>query len=303
LAATSPGRIAVLRSRPAVVALLLTCLALAGLGPVAQAQAAPADPEPFEYVALGDSFSAGSVVFPLAPDAPWQCGQSARNYPHLVAAATGAELTDVTCGGAQTAHLTRAQYPGVPPQLDAVTADTDLVTFGLGGNDGNFFGSTIAYCGAAGIASLGFGNPCERAQKARLERIIDEVVYPNVVAGLELVHQAAPDAVVAIVGSPWVVPEAFKGSCYLKAPLARGDVPFVRALQARANDAFERAAEVTGSVYVDFEAASDGHDMCQPASVRWVEPLLGGTNPAILHPNARGEAGMAAQVLAELGLG
>jgi len=290
------------RSRPAVV-VVLACLVLAGVGPAAPAPAAAEEPDLFEYVALGDSFSAGSVVFPLAPDAPLACGQSTRNYPHLVAAATGAELTDVTCGGAQTAHLSRAQYRGVPPQLDALTADTDLVTFGLGGNDGNFFGGTIAACGAAGIASLGFGNPCERAQRVRLERIVDEVVYPNVVAGLELVHQAAPHAVVAIVGSPWVVPESFKASCYLKAPLARGDVPFVREMQARVNDVFERAAEATGSVYVDFEAASDGHDMCQPASVRWIEPLLGGTNPAVLHPNARGEAGMAVQVLTQLGLG
>jgi lysophospholipase L1-like esterase len=292
------------RSRAFAVATVLACLTTTlGMGAAAPTGAAVEEPEPFRYVAVGDSFSAGSVVLPLAPGAPWQCGQSARNYPHLVAAATGAELTDVTCGGAQTAHLTRTQYPGVAPQLDAITPDTDLVTFGLGGNDGNFFGSTIAVCGAAGIASLGFGNPCERAQKSRLERIVDEVVYPNVVAALELVHEAAPDAVVAIVGSPWVVPETFQASCYLKAPLARGDVPFVRSLQSRVNDAFERAAEETGSVYVDFEAASDGRDMCQPASVRWVEPLLGGTNPAFLHPNARGEAGMAAAVLEQLDLG
>lgn len=262
----------------------------------------PAEPaEPLQYVALGDSFSAGSGVRPLAPGAPMICLQSARNYPHVVAAAIGAELRDVTCGGATTAHFSTPQYPGVPPQLAALSPETDLVTVGIGGNDEMLFASTIALCGAAGILTLSFGNPCEQTQGARLMRLVDEAIYPRVVAALEQVHAAAPNAEVALVGSPWIVPEQFIPSCYLKAPLARGDVPFVRALQARANAAFERAAAVTGSTYVDFSAASDGRDMCRPVGVRWVEPAFGGSN--VVHPNAQGEAGMAAEVLATLGLG
>ena len=52
---------------------------------------------------------------------------------------------------------------------------------------------------------------------------------------------------------------------------------------------------VDQSAYVDFAAVSDGHDMCQPGGVRWVEPAFGGNN--VVHPNALGEAGMAARVL------
>lgn len=281
---------------------VLTCV-IAALLTVAAAAPAPATTaaEPLDYVAMGDSFSAGSGVFPLAPGSPPQCLQSARNYPHLVARAIGASLTDVTCGGATTAHFTRSQYRGVPPQLDALSAETDLVTVGIGGNDGLWFATTIALCGAAGISTLGAGNPCEKRYGERLTRIVDETVYPNVVAALGQVHAAAPNARVAIVGTPWAVPTRFIGSCYLKAPLARGDVPFVRSLQGRLNDAFRRAAEVTGSEYVDFSGVSDGHDMCQRPGVRWVEPALGGNN--VVHPNALGEAGMAAQVRLALALG
>lgn len=290
-----------LRSLSVLLAAVLAALALGPVAPAAPASSAGAEPEPISYVAMGDSFSAGSGVRPLAPGAPRQCLQSARNYPHLVAAALGATLRDVTCGGASTVHFTRAQYRDVPPQLDALSLQTGLVTVGIGGNDGALFARTIAVCGAAGLATLGFGNPCERQQGERLTRLVDETIYPNVLAALQQVHAAAPEAQVVIVGSPWIVPAAFVRSCFKKAPLARGDVPFVRALQARANAAFERAAAETGSTYVDFSAVSDRHDMCQPRGVRWVEPAFGGNN--VIHPNALGEAGMAAEVLEVLGAG
>ena len=53
---------------------------------------------------------------------------------------------------------------------------------------------------------------------------------------------------------------------------------------------------------MDLNAASEGHDACQPIGVRWVEPVLQGTNPVIVHPNALGESEMAAQAMAVLRL-
>jgi hypothetical protein len=47
---------------------------------------------------------------------------------------------------------------------------------------------------------------------------------------------------------------------------------------------------------------SEGHDACQAIGVRWIEPVLQGTNPVIVHPNALGESQMAAQTMAVLGL-
>jgi len=93
------------------------------------------------------------------------------------------------------------------------------------------------------------------------------------------------------------------GGCFTKMPVAEGDVPYVRGIQATLNDAIRRAAEATGSTYVDFSTVSNGHDACQPLGVRWIEPVLQGTNPVIVHPNALGESEMAARTMAVLGLG
>ncbi|MFI6865619.1 SGNH/GDSL hydrolase family protein [Nocardia sp. NPDC050406] len=88
-----------------------------------------------KYVALGSSFAAGPGIAPRVPGSPRRAGRSRGNYPHLVAAAAGLELTDVTCSGATCAHLLRESLFGLPPQLSAVGADTDLVTVTIGGND------------------------------------------------------------------------------------------------------------------------------------------------------------------------
>src|SRR5436190_21485493 len=86
-------------------------LLLVAITPAAQAAGdAPS------YVALGDSYSAASGVLPPDPAAPLMCLRSSRNYPHVIAGETGARLTDVTCGAAETKHFTTAQYPGVAPQ-------------------------------------------------------------------------------------------------------------------------------------------------------------------------------------------
>lgn len=88
-------------------------------------------------MALGDSYAAGAGV---PGQSAGLCLRSDHNYGSLVASALKAgSYTDVTCSAAKLSAMTQAQYAGLPwgntPQLDAVTADTDLVTIGIGGND------------------------------------------------------------------------------------------------------------------------------------------------------------------------
>jgi lysophospholipase L1-like esterase len=257
--------------------------------------------EPLTYVALGDSYSAASGVLPPAPGSPLLCLRSARNYPHVLASRTGANLTDVTCGAAETKHFTTAQYPGVAPQLDALGADTDLVTMTIGGNDSGVFIGAILACGAAGVLTLGTGSPCKNLYGSHFEDTVRNTTYPALVSALGAVRGKAPGARVAILCYPWIVPTS--GGCFDKMPVARGDVPYLRSLQATLNDAISRAATATGATYVDMSAASNGHDACQPAGTRWIEPVLQGTNPVVVHPNALGEANMAAQAMSTLGIG
>ncbi|MFC7613742.1 SGNH/GDSL hydrolase family protein [Actinokineospora soli] len=202
--------------------------------------------EPLEYVALGDSYAAGSGVMPTAPGSHPLCAQSSKNYAKLIAAATDAELTDVTCGGADTGSFTSAQYPGLAPQLDAVSADTDLVTVSIGGNDGGLYATTVLTCGSAGLLSLGFGSPCKNTWGTHFDRQIETSVYPAVKAALQKVREKAPNARVAVVGYPWIMPATFDAGCFAKIPVARGDIPYVRAIQAHLNDAVARAAPRRG---------------------------------------------------------
>ena len=277
---------------PAVVAALLLTFALA----------VPAGAtDSLRYVALGDSYSAASGTFPPDLTAPPECARSTVNYPHDLAARIGARLTDVTCGAAETKDYFSSQYPGVAPQLDALPADAQLVTMTIGGNDSSVFINTLTDCGAAGLSTLGQGSPCRDRYGSSFADTINSTTYPALVNALTAVRAKAPSARVAILGYPWIMPAT--GGCFPIMPVAIGDVPYVRGIQATLNDAVRRAAAATGVSYVDFATVSEGHDACQPIGVRWIEPALAGTNPVIVHPNALGEAQMAAQTMAVLQLG
>lgn len=80
-------------------------------------------------------------------------------------------------------------------------------------------------------------------------------------------------------------------------PVARGDVRYLRTIRWVLNDAVRRAADATGATYVDLNKVSDGHDACKPIGTRWVEPVLAGTNPVVVHPNALGERKMARRAM------
>ena len=246
-------------------------------------------------------YSAASGVLPPDPTAPPQCLRSLGNYPHVIAAATGAHLTDVTCGGADTGDYVAEQYPGVAPQLDALAPDTQLVTMTIGGNDSGVFLDSIVQCGAAGTSTLGTGSPCKDRYGSSFEDTIRNTTYPALVDTLRAVRAEAPRAKVAILGYPWILPSS--GGCFDRMPVAVGDVPYLRSLQTTLNDAVRRAAAATGVTYVDMNRVSEGHDACQPLGVRWIEPVLQGTNPVVVHPNALGERGMAAQAMRVLRLG
>ena len=285
------------RSRRARWLALAVACAISAVG----TQAAQATAAPLSYVALGDSYSAASGVLPPDPSAPPECLRSILNYPHVIAGQIGAQLTDVTCGAADTSHFFTSQYPGVAPQLNAVSSHTQLVTMTIGGNDNSVFINSIIDCGSAGISTLGQGSPCKDRYGSSFDNTIRTKTYPSLVKALHAVRAKAPRAKVGILGYPWILPAT--GGCYPTMPVASGDVPYVRDIQATLNNAVKRAAAATGVTYISLSAVSNGHNACEPIGVRWIEPVLGGTNPVIVHPNALGESQMAAQTIKVLGLG
>lgn len=259
------------------------------------------EPAPLRYVNLGDSYSAGAGVTPLDPTAPLLCFRAQDNFAQVIARTIGTRVTDVSCSSADTRHFSTAQYFGVPPQLNAVRADTQLVTMTIGGNDGGVFIGSILTCATLGALTLGLGSPCQDLWGAAFHRTLENRTYPNVRNALTLVRAKAPHARIAVVGYPWTVPAT--GGCSPAMPLTRADTTFLHEFQAHANAVIARAAAEVGAVFVDMSVVSAGRDACAPASVRWVEPALGSRQFLPVHPNALGEAAMAARTMAVLGLG
>ncbi len=252
------------------------------------------------YVNMGDSFSAGSGVLPVATGASPACAQSARNWGHDLAGKYDFQLTDVSCGGAETKDYSHSQYPGVAPQLDALNEDTELVTMTIGGNDNSVFLNTILACASAAVTTLGQGSPCKNMNGDRFTRQIENSTYPSLLAALRKVHTRAPNAKVAISGYVQILPKT--RGCFPLMPVASGDIAYVNDIQDTLNDAVRRAAKETGATFIDQSENSAGHDACQAPGVRWVEPPVG-TNYVPVHPNAAGERGMADQAAAVLHLG
>ncbi|WP_240810943.1 GDSL-type esterase/lipase family protein [Streptomyces tendae] len=103
-------------------------------------------------------------------DGASDCSRSANNYPGVVAREIGANLTDVSCSGATTAHVLRERQGTRPPQIEAVTSATRLVTLTIGGNDVNYLGSINAYsCQASG------GTTCPTVNRDAIERTFPEL--------------------------------------------------------------------------------------------------------------------------------
>ncbi|WP_245663526.1 SGNH/GDSL hydrolase family protein [Nocardia inohanensis] len=268
-------------------------LAALGFGFPVTGTAAPAM-DPIEYVNLGDSFSAGVGLLPIQAGSPLYCRRSTRNFAHVIAERRGYRLIDVSCGSATTEDLYRPQLPGVAPQLDAVTATTRLITLTLGGNNNAVFADSVAKCGLAFALEPTRDSPCRDSYGDYFEAAITARTYPALIQALEGIHAKAPQAQVIIAGYPWLVPQ--QGTCFPEMPIAAGDYSYFRGIQATLNDTVRRAAQASGTTYVDMSAASEGHDACQPADRRYAEPLIFANQFMPLHPNAAGETAIAEEI-------
>ena len=247
-------------------------------------------------VHLGDSFAAGTGLQPLVDGSPYPCLRAQGNFGQLLAERFGRDLTDVSCAGATTEDLWHSQYDGTAPQLDALSPEAELVTLMLGGNDGDVYATAVGECTRLGRSDPD-GDPCRRAVGEELLDRLDTRTRPDLEKGLREVVRRAPDARVLVPGYPTILPAT--GGCFDQIPIAEGDITFMNLLQQRLNDVVEEAATAAGAAYVDLTEASAGHDACAGPGQRWVEPVTGG--PGSLHPNARGQRGIADAVAARLG--
>jgi hypothetical protein len=273
--------------RAYVFALVLVLFAVAG---AAAARAA-------DYVALGDSYTAGPLI-QGTPGLPLGCIRSSNNYPHLANGQLGLTLRDVSCSGAKTDHMTQPQgvSPGPnPPQFDALSANASVITLGIGGNDIGF--SSIAQdC----FSASPFGTPCKNKYVVGGVDTITQRIQaaaPKVAAVLQGIRQRAPSARVLVVNYPAILPDTGFG-CWPLVPVTPGDVPYLRAKEKELNAMLASQAAANGATVVNWYAASVGHDACKSPTVKWVEGPVPTSPAAPVHPNLRGMQGVAPLVVA-----
>ncbi|WP_318722825.1 SGNH/GDSL hydrolase family protein [Streptomyces albicerus] len=244
---------------------------------------------------------------------PAGCDRSDRNYPALVADGLGiaaAEFRDVSCSGATVGDLSASQSTddGVnPAQLAAVTAATGLVTVGVGGNDIGF-GSVITACVKDGVRyqmESRFADDTVNDAPCRKRYVSDgtdqveariSAAGGRLSAALSDIRRRAPEARVYVVGYPAILPDDGRG-CGRATGLAPGDVSFLREKERQLNAMLRDRAKAAGAGYVDTYTPSVGCDACADEDVRWIEPLIPAAPAASMHPNERGERGMARAVL------
>lgn len=276
-------------SRRVVVSALLVAAAAV----VVPAGSAHADAG--RYVALGDSAASGPLVPPPDLSEPG-CYRSMENYPKLAAGRLGVPIIDVTCSGAHTHDITNPQetdFGTVPPQIDALGADTTLITLQIGGNDAGLVGLAQS---CLNLLPPPLGTSCEAENTEGGRDVYGErvaAVRPKVDQLLNVIAERAPNARVFVVGYTTYLPP---DGCYPEVPVWARDANYIQAKIDQLNAVLADSAATHGATYVDIRTPGIGKDVCKPPSVRWTEPYIPGNIAAPMHPNANGMAGMATVV-------
>jgi lysophospholipase L1-like esterase len=264
-------------------------LGLAGLAacttPVTRSPIATHLPEGSHYAALGSSFAAGPGISSVEAGSPPRCARSVDNYAHQLARRRGLLLTDASCSGAMSPHLLSA-WDELPAQLDALRADTRLVTVTVGGNDlGYMSGLMAASC--LGLQAAPAGPNCRHAVEP------DEAAYASVASRLQQiaseVRRRSPQARLVFVDYATVLPAS--GRCAAM-PLSDEDAALSRAIDTRLRRLTAAVALENGASLLRAGELTRDHHVCaaDPWMHGYVKP-----DPArpvaVYHPT---QAGMAA---------
>jgi lysophospholipase L1-like esterase len=275
----------IVRATPASGLLAATTITGVGLAaPVAHAATA------LHYVALGDSYPAGPLDGSTTGNL--LCLQSSASYPYDTASHLQAALDDVSGSGADSADVTTSsKYPGVPPQVDALSPSTQLVTLTDGGNDSDLFVSALLACGATDILDVfKIGSPCKALYGNTFanEVAADAATLRSTFA---TVRADAPNAQVFVLGYPDILPSS--GGCYPTMPVTNGDTAYLNNLELDLDSTIQAEAAAAGVHFVPTYSQFQGHGSCAKGSNQWIDAIISTSGGISVHPNATGEQQMA----------
>jgi lysophospholipase L1-like esterase len=277
--------------------------AVLALSFVALAGCATADqPAPgATYVAMGSSFAAGPGIPSYYEDPPQPCARSTGNYAHQIAARRGLTLIDVSCSGAVTAHLTGPRND-IPPQLDALTSDTRLVTITIGGNDLSYIARlTTASCAGLAAAQPTTQTPAQPTTQATTQPCNPipaqptEPTFRDLAARMDHiakeVRRRSPHAQLVFVDYLAVLPQS--GTCPAT-PLSPAEADADREIARRLAEITRMTAGANKASVITASEFSKGHDAC--SADPWMNGFSRPGAPVAgtqYHPNAKGMTAVA----------
>ncbi|KPF93670.1 hypothetical protein IP81_02900 [Novosphingobium sp. AAP83] len=241
------------------------------------------------YVAMGSSYAAGPDLGQPKPDMPKRCSRDYGSYPSLLAERLKLDLIDATCSGATTAHV-RGPWKELPPQIDALTPETRLVTITIGGNDINYVRNLyVATCDSVKMQRVcpPLLVPTE-AEWAKLEADLRKIANE--------VRLRAPQAKLVFVDYVTLVPD---GTLCPSVPMTDANAKTMRQIGVRFAAVTAKAARASNAELLAAGELSKHHTPCDadPWSIGTL--MVPGTAP--WHPNGAGMRGIAQALVTKLG--
>lgn len=263
-----------------------------------------------EYVAMGDSYHSGEGTPPFTAGTDTAvngCRRSTQAAAALLAADSGRtdiglRLKHVACSGARIDNIFQGQYTE-PPQLQALSGTTDLITISIGGNNAGF-ADILGTCGDPRKAHTCWRGLKEKsATELKAYRNLDSFTLPERrwggVSYLEHVHRVisvkAPNAKLLIVGYPRFFPSGDKTLCG----------GFTEESQAWLNEGVDelnrriaQTAQRVGAKFVSVAEAFEGHGPCEPSNENeWINAkFFGDRANDSFHPNLVGQKAIAREM-------
>jgi lysophospholipase L1-like esterase len=285
-----------LRRRHSAIAAGLATLAMA-LG--FTAVPAGAAPSTVDYVAIGDSYTAGIGAGPY--DDTETCIQTSGGYVDIVAKTGRVNLlVNAACSGAQlTGGSTSVAAQLSDPETLAALADADLVSITAGAND-------LGFAQIIGICATLSPTDCENAVSAATLEANLSALTLALAETYKAIQAAAPDATIVVSGYPLLF-DTTDPAVTLPIPLTSqelinaGTVAINGAIEAAVNFANDNYG--TNAVYVGTTRRFAGHEVNSGDS--WIffavhvdasgAPQL---DPRSFHPNKAGHRAYASALLA-----
>lgn len=228
-------------------------------------------PSTVNYVALGDSYSAGVGTGVYDP-ASGGCARSPLSYPPLWAAEHNpASFRFVACSGATTGDVRGSQITALGP-------GTNLVTITIGGNDAGF-GDVLRTCTVAATDSMCLAAVDAAEQFARTQ-------LPGRLAKVyTAIRGAAPRARVIVLDYPRLF-ELTPGCADPLAPNLTRRAKLNEGADVIDSVIYKTVVQQPGFAFVDVRDAFAGHGVCSP------DPWINGPSvPTFIgpyHPTQRG---------------